>query len=207
MLREMSSVWPSLADPRERPQQRLSLEQWWALPPDEPGELVRGFLEEEEMPDAVHELAVSWLIARLRSWVGANGFVFSSELKLSLSDALGRKPDVSVYFEGTAPPPRRGPVRQPPDLIVEVVSPSPRDERRDRVDKMTEYADFRVGSYWLVDPALGTVEIFQLQNDGRYVRVAAAAEGTLQGVPGHPGLSIDVDALWAELARLEEPPE
>ena len=33
-----------------------------ALPEDEPGELVNGMLLEEEMPDAVHELAASWLI-------------------------------------------------------------------------------------------------------------------------------------------------
>lgn len=174
-----------------------------ALGEDEPGELVDGRLEEEEVPDAVHELAVTWLAALFRAWLGSVGFVLGSESKFAL-DRTGRKPDLSVYFPGRKAPPRRGALRDPPDIVIEVVTPTPRDERRDRVEKMAEYAQFGAAFYWIVDPALGSVEIFFLEPDARYKRLAGLTNGTLDPVPGCAGLKLDVDALWAELARLAE---
>ncbi|HEU4583139.1 MAG TPA: Uma2 family endonuclease [Polyangiaceae bacterium] len=87
---------------------------------------------------------------------------------------------------------------------MEVVTPTPRDERRDRVEKMAEYAQFGVRMYWLVDPALGSVEIFSLDVDQRYKALLGVTSGVLAPVPGCAGLELDVDALWAELARLAE---
>ena len=46
----------------------MTLEEWAALDEDIEGELVDGVLEEEEMPNFLHELVVSWLIATLRTW-------------------------------------------------------------------------------------------------------------------------------------------
>lgn len=45
----------------------LTLEQWAALPEDDEGELVDGYLVDEEVPDYLHELVVAWLIHRLAS--------------------------------------------------------------------------------------------------------------------------------------------
>jgi Uma2 family endonuclease len=181
---------------------RLDLDRWAELSEDEVGELVDGYLTEEEVPDPIHGLAVSWLIALFRGWLAdRGGFVFDSDVKFVVSATRGRKPDVSVFLPGRAAPPRRGALSVPPDIMVEVVSPSPADERRDRVDKMDEYAAFGVRYYWLVDPALGSVEIFELQN-GRFVRSVAAVTGQVKEVPGCAGLALDLDRLWAELARL-----
>lgn len=180
----------------------LTPEQWAALPEDEPGELVNGRLTEEEVPDSVHELTVTWLIVLLDGWLGDNGFVFGSELRTIIGDR-GRKPDLSVFLPGSAPP-KRGPVRVPADVLVEVVSPSPKDERRDRVEKMSEYAAFGVRFYWIVDPTLGSFEIFQLDDERRYVKVVGATGGKIDPVPGCPGLVIDIDRLWAKLARLSD---
>ncbi|MEL6341328.1 MAG: DUF5995 family protein [Myxococcota bacterium] len=55
--------------------------------------------------------------------------------------------------------------------------PTPRDERRDRVEKMADYAQFGVRGYWLVDPALGSFEIFDLDESRRYLRAAVRTEG------------------------------
>lgn len=69
---------------------------------------------------------------------------------------------------------------------------------------MTEYAAFGVRHYWLLDPALGSFEIFERNAAGQYVKVVGATDGRVDPVPGCEGLVIDLDALWAELARLGE---
>jgi Uma2 family endonuclease len=109
-----------------------------------------------------------------------------------------------VFLPGRPAPPMRGPIRQPADILVEVVSPSAQDERRDRVEKMAEYAAFGVPYYWLLDPALGSFEIFERNTDGNYVKVVGTTSGQVDPVPGCAGLVIDLDALWADLARLAD---
>jgi Uma2 family endonuclease len=182
----------------------MTVEDWLLLPEDESGELAEGMLVEEEVPDAIHELAVAWLVRILGSWLGSRGFVFGSELKTLTKPRGGRKPDISVFLAGRRPPPRRGPIREPADILVEVVSPSPKDERRDRVVKMAEYAAFGVKYYWLVDPALGSFEVFELDAAGDYVKRIGATSGRLDQIPGCSDLSVDIDALWTELGRLSE---
>src|SRR4029079_16869556 len=181
----------------------MPFEEWSAMDEDEPGELVDGRLEEEEVPDLIHELVVSWLIHVLRGWLGQRGFVLSSDGKYRVRSDRGRKPDVAVYLHPESRrPPARGIVGVPPDIVVEVISPSPRDERRDRIEKMDEYAAFGVPWYWIIDPRLQSLEIFELI-DGRYARTACATEGRLEVVPGCSGLQLELDALWEEISRLE----
>ena len=155
-------------------------------------------MDDEEAADLPQETAVAWLGTLLRAWVVAlDGFAFGSEVKFALSNLRGRKADLSVFFPGRPPLPRRGPVTIPPDIAVEVVSPSPSDQRRDRITKLTEYAAFGVRFYWMLDPSARTFEILELGSDGRYVHALGATEGTLSQVPGCAGLSLDLDELGA----------
>ena len=203
-LWRVSSAWTEMVRepvPRGR---ALTLDEWSALPEDEPGELVDGFLMEEELPDPVHELAVSWFVFLFRSWLGRAGFVFTSDLKVQVTGNSGRKPDLTIILPGSARPSKRGILRIVPDVLVEVVTPTPRDERRDRIEKMAEYEALGVRWYWLLDPALGSFEIFELGDRGKYTKVVAASAGRVTDVPGCPGLAVDLDDLWAELDRLED---
>ncbi len=177
----------------------MSLAEWADLPEDEPGELVDGRLVEDEVSDAPHEVVVSWLIVLLGLWLrGRNGRVLGSDAKFAVAPRRGRRPDISIYFSRDHKLPRRGALRVPPDVIVEVVSSPPRDGRRDRVEKVGEYAAFGARWYWIVDPRLRTVEILGLGGDGHYSIEASVSEGVLL-VPGCEGLELDIDALWREL--------
>lgn len=185
------------------PARTMTIDEWASLPEDEPGELVDGCIEEEETPDLAHESAVSWLIGVFRAWaIPRGGFVFGSEAKFAVGPQKGRKPDVTVYLPGGPTLPRRGVVRVPPDIAVEVVSPTPRDSRRDRIDKLADYARFGVRYYWLIDPEARTLEILELGSDGRYVHGLGGSEGIVTAVPGCPDLSLDLQALWTEIDRL-----
>jgi len=169
-------IWFAMTSPAVSP--RLTLDEWGALDEDEPGELVDGSIAEEGMPSLVHESAVGWLIAVLRAWlIPRGGFVFGSAAKFAVSTSRGRKPDVTAYLPGGPSLPRRGVVRVPPDIAIEVLSELPGDARRDRIQKPDEYAASGVRRYWIVDPTERTFEFFELGPDARYVRALAAAEG------------------------------
>lgn len=169
---------------------------------DAVGELVEGHLVAEEDVGYLHEVVVAWIITRLTVWADdAGGFVGASDGRFAVSAHRGRKPDTSVFLPGNTPPPF-GLVRTPPDITIEVVSQTPRDGRRDRVEKMTDYAAFGVRWYWIVDPALRTFDVLELTAEGRYLHAIAASEGRVTSIPGCPGLAIDLDALWAKVDAL-----
>src|SRR4051812_16435468 len=135
------------------PPPRITLEEWADMAEDEPGELVDGLLVEEEVPSVLHESVVGWLMIELGGWARARrGWVFASELKLGVSAWRGRKPDVSMYLPGAKLRGRDSLVIVPPDVVIEVASPHPRDVRRDRIEKLREYAAFGVHFYWLLNP-------------------------------------------------------
>lgn len=74
---------------------------------------------------------------------------------------------------------------------------------RERIEKASEYERFGVRNYWLVDPELQSVEVFEL-GDGRYVHALPAADGQVDRVPGCTGLVLELDALWTEVDRLHK---
>lgn len=205
MVRRM--VRPTTSPETDAPfvSRRMSFEEWVALPEDEPGELVDGFLVEEEVPDYTHEVVVAWLIQVLRNWGSERGaLVAGSGAKFRVTPRRGRMPDVTVYFAGAKKPPKFGLIATAPSIAIEVISRKARDQRRDRVEKVAEYAEFGVRWYWLVDPGLRTLEILERAADGRYLRVIEASDGAIEHVPGCEGLEIALPDLWAEIDRLED---
>ncbi|HEX4960347.1 MAG TPA: Uma2 family endonuclease [Thermoanaerobaculia bacterium] len=181
----------------------LSLAEWFGLEEDERGELVDGHLVEEEEPSYAHEILVILLGSLLRGWfVPRGGFVGGSDAKLAVGPKQGRKPDLTVYLAGTPLPPRSGIITQPPDIAIEIVSPTPRDGRRDRVEKVGEYATFGVRYYWIIDPQLRSLEILERGPQGRYEHLLGATEGNV-AIPGSDGFVLDLDAVWAEIDRFE----
>ena len=152
------------------------------------------------MATALHEIIVRRLLVWLDAWVTArHGQVFGSELKLAIAPRRGRKPDLSV-FTTEQPNLDDAVVHARPFLVVEVLSPRPRDVRRDRLDKMRDYATLGAKNYSIVDPQLHTFEMLRLKA-GEYVHATPVAEKPRPA--GFPGLILDLPALWAEVDRVE----
>ena len=173
------------------PKDELTLEQWAAMPEDEPGELVDGRLEEEEMPDFVHELIVTWLAHAFRSWLGGRGgFVGGSGAKFAVAPRRGRKPDLSVYLPGGGRPPRRGVIRLPPDLVVEVLSPD--DRPRQVMDKVGEYLEAGTRLVWVIAPRPGRATVYRSLTDVSDLRLP---EGVLDGEDVVPGFRCPLSSI------------
>lgn len=67
---------------------------------------------------------------RLRSWIlPQGGRAAGSDAKFAVSAKRGRKPDLTVFLPGRLPP-RRGLIRVPPQIAVEIVSATPKDGGR-----------------------------------------------------------------------------
>ena len=176
--------------------------QEWAAEDDAPGEFVDGRRVDEEMPSLLHKAIVMWLGALLSAWLApGQGWVLGSETKFLVGRGRGRKADLSVYLKGAVPSRHASLLTVPPHLIIEVLSPDKRDQHRDRVQKVAEYATFGVKYYWIVDPINRLVNVHELTDDGRYVVALAEAEGR-HDVPGCDGLALDLDALWAHVDAL-----
>jgi Uma2 family endonuclease len=185
---------------------RLTEDEWASLGEDEAGELVDGVLVEEEVPDIVHEVVVTWLSVFLGAWLLPRGGVIGGAARFLVGAGRGRKTDVFVFLPGSPKPRRRGASRRAPDIVIEVVSPTPRDVRRDRIEKLAEYAAFGVKWYWIVDPEARTVEIHQRDERGLYLHVLGATAGRLD-VSACPGLSLDLDDLWVKVDELPDDEE
>ena len=106
-----------------------------------------------------------------------------------------------MYASGVSLRGRDALSRTPPTVIVEVISQQPRDVRRDRMEKASEYARFGVRWYWLVDPDALLFEIWELGPTAQYMQINAASTGKMT-IAELDGLDLDLDALWAEVAPL-----
>ena len=160
-------------------------EEYLALDTNRLVELSDGTLEVLPMPSDFHQLIVMRLAAALFACVTAQrlGQVRCAPLRVRLGAGKFREPD--LMFVTAAHDERRGePYWQPPDLVVEVISPD--DPRRDRVVKRREYAQAGIPEYWLIDPAAATVEVYLLQGQTYSLNrtLTAGAELTSAQAPG-----------------------
>jgi Uma2 family endonuclease len=189
---------------RAVPEQKLmSLTEWAELDEDVEGELVDGVLEEEEVATVLHEITVVWLIRSLSTWARRRGgYVTGSEAKIAVGPRRGRKPDLAVHLGRKAAALTDTLVRVPPRIVVEVTSPRPRDARRDRVEKLRDYAGAGIAYYWILDPQLRILEVLERESRSCY-RVVLSRSAGKGRIPGCPGLVLDLDDLWAEIDEAE----
>jgi Uma2 family endonuclease len=66
-----------------------------------------------------------------------------------------------------------------------------------------EYAAFGMTWYWILDPHLRSLEVLQIDLQGRYLHALGASAGTLEQIPGCEGLTLNLDELWAAIDSLE----
>ncbi|MBX3068911.1 MAG: Uma2 family endonuclease [Thermomicrobiales bacterium] len=174
----------------------VTAEDLLAMGSDAPYELWEGVLKNVS-PSSARPSVITLRIASAIMMFADNhrlGFVASSDAGFILNDNPHTvvAPDVGFVRRERLPVgiPVRGFFPIPPDLAVEVISPT--DERGDIARKQELYARAGVPLVWWVDPENRTVAVHRLGHDV-VVRDEAA---TLDGGDVLPGFQIDLHRIF-----------
>jgi Uma2 family endonuclease len=84
-------------------------------------------------------------------------------------------------------------LKAPPDLCIEIVSPS--SGTIDRRDKFKQYAKGRVKFYWILDPQKRTIEAYRLTT-GKYKLVGKGSKSDAIHLQPFADLEIPLGQLW-----------
>jgi Uma2 family endonuclease len=109
------------------------------------------------------------------------------------SPLTSRVPDLAV-FERSTMVEQDGYIHSAPQLAVEVLSPA--NTRREREEKLNNYAEIGTPEVWVISPEGKTVEILLLEQ-GRLHRSAILAEGLLKPVR-FPHVQINIAEIWPD---------
>ncbi len=157
-------------------------------------ELYDGEVSELAAPLPRHQLALAELHDNLRAYARTHGsLVLISPIDIVFDETNVLQPDIVVFTAA-----RRAyvkldePIRIPPDVAVEVISPS--TARNDRGRKLAWYERFGVAEYWIFDPMAERIDIRAL-NRGNYVVTATAGRGEVFTSSVLPEFECAIDSL------------
>lgn len=163
-------------------------------------EIIDGDLCVTPSPQPRHQIIATKLAALLEPELEAHslGWIMTGSVDVLFGEGDYLAPDVVfVRQDRQAIITGRG-IEGPPDLVVEVLSPS--TAFRDRGIKLERYAAFGVPEYWIVDPDRRQVEVYRLA--AAPDQPAEIATGTLSWRPvaGGPVLTLSLDRLFQRFA-------
>lgn len=160
-------------------------------------EIIDGTLCVTPSPSAAHQRVVMRLLARLHTFVQEHelGEILPGPLDVLFAEGDYLQPDVLFVGSRKAGLMSDRGVEGPPDLVVEVVSPS--TSARDRGIKLERYRLYGVPEYWIVDAESRTVEVWRCA-DGANEPDTHGSTDVLRWTPADGGatLEIAVGALW-----------
>jgi Uma2 family endonuclease len=174
----------------------LTYEDYCALPDDgKQYEIHEGELVVNPAPTPNHQRVAGKLFLALSHHISAHnlGEIYFAPLDCILETSTIVQPD--LVFVGNDRLDRisqRG-IEGAPTLAVEVASPS--TTLVDRGRKMQLYAKFGVPFYWLVDPGVRLVEVFELIG-GSYELLARTSPSDRVQLAPFPELVIDLAEIW-----------
>jgi Uma2 family endonuclease len=104
-----------------------------------------------------------------------------------------RRPDLLFFSKARVHLVGKKAMEGPPDLCVEILSPS--SITIDKVDKFKQYQDAGVAYYWIVDPQRHTVEAFALRG-GQYTSAGEGHDQDTVHFPPFPDLALPLGKIW-----------
>jgi len=128
-------------------------------------EIIEGVLYVSNAPNIDHQFTVVELVYQMKRFVTQNqlGYVLTAPFEIHLSEKTKPvQPDVLFIKTEKWPAPGAKYFEGPPDLIVEVLSPS--TSRVDQFVKFRAYEKAQVPEYWIANPKTRSVQVFTQEN-------------------------------------------
>ena len=104
-----------------------------------------------------------------------------------------REPDLAVFIAKNVIE-RDGYIYSPPELLIEVLSPS--NNRRYMTRKIADYESIGVPEMWIFAPDSRSIEVLQLR-DSKLRRIQEVGQGQLRPLR-FPEAVVDVAAIWPD---------
>jgi Uma2 family endonuclease len=176
---------------------KMKAKQFLQLGEDPPGvrlELVDGEVAVSPSPVPRHAFVVMKLAKILGNYIDDNdlGELFQ-DVDTLLDEYNVRRPDVLYFSKARLHLVGEKAMEGPPDLAVEVTSPS--SVETDREDKFKQYRRAGIMHYWIIDPSERSMEGWTME--GAEYRATGHAVGTgIIRLPPFPDLDIRIEQLW-----------
>jgi Uma2 family endonuclease len=138
-------------------------------------EAIDGELYVTPAPTLRHQWIAANLVAELHRLLVApgRGWVFFAPTGVEFPETEeGVQPDIVFMFEGRREALTKSGISGPPDLVIEIGSPS--TANRDRTIKRKLYERQGVPQYWIVDPETDAVEVWDFGVAGAAVHARYA---------------------------------
>jgi Uma2 family endonuclease len=158
------------------PRARLSAEDYIASPQSaHKSDLIEGVFVMASPASYEHGILQRFLVTAVSVFVNARnlGVVLGENSAYRLNEDNVYQPDVSFLHKDRTHLAGEVYIEGPPDLAIEVLSPSSR--RYDLYEKRINYARFGVREYWIVDPIERSATVLQLVQ-GEWIPVRSEEE-------------------------------
>jgi Uma2 family endonuclease len=152
-----------------------------------------GFVEVLPMPTDRHQSILKFLFLAFHGFLAPlGGNVQFAALRLCLRPGRFREPDLLLVLDAKDPR-RRNRFWTGADLVLEVVSED--HPERDLIQKRHEYAQAQIPEYWIVNPLVETILVYQLKGK-KYPKASTWKRGTNAVSFLLPDFAINVDAVF-----------
>lgn len=181
-----------------------TLEEFWAIPETERfHEFISGEIAPKAAPSGEHGDAQAGVITAVRPLFqrkpgsgGPGGWWIATEVEALLETADVVRPDVLGWRrEGCPERPTGMPVKQRPDWVCEVVSPS--NAKEDTVKKLRLYHQVRIPHYWIVALRDSTLTVMRWTSDG-YVTLLRAERTEVVRAEPFQAIELAVGTLFGD---------
>ena len=143
-----------------------SVSEYMSLRPSRVVEYINGQLEIPNVPTRTHQRILLFLYSVLHAFIVQHklGELLIAPLRVKISEKRYREPDLVFMFKEHKNR-NTDEFWVGADLVVEIMSESEEDRKRDLIDKRKDYAEARIPEYCIVDYQEKRITVLKLEGD------------------------------------------